>query len=208
VRPTAFVDVARPPTADRIAQLRVSGFVGWGAYLPEHGPTLSDWSADRLAALRGGILTVNATPAGLARAADTVAGLADTTVLISHVGLPGPAANGADEPTTRALLAPLLGLAGRPHVSVKLSGLYAIDPSYPHTGARTAVSAVRDAFGADRLAWASDFSPVTAEVDPADAMTPPAWLLDGASRDEVAAVLGGTLLRHLAQVDEIGGAPS
>ena len=206
VRPAAYVDVARPPSADRLRRLRSSGFVGWCAYLPEHGPTLSGWSADRLSALGGGILSINASPTALARAADTIAALHDTIVLVSHVGLPGPDARDADPDTVAALLAPLLALADRPHVSVKLSGLYAIDPHFPHAGARAAVARVQDAFGADRLAWASDFAPVTTAVDSADVLRVPTWLLQGVSRDEAQAMLGGTLLRHLAQVDEIGGA--
>lgn len=205
VHPTAYVDVSTPPSADRLRQLRDSGFVGWSAYLPESGPTLSDWSADRLVALAGGILSVNAAPAALARAAPAIAALGDTAVLVSHVGLPGAGARGADRTAARERLAPLLALADQPQVSVKLSGLYAIDPQYPHHGAAEAVRAVLEAFGPHRIAWGSDFSPATSEVAPAEAMRLPDWISEGLSRDEAAAILGGTLLRHLALTDRIGG---
>lgn len=205
VRPTAYVDASLPPSADRIRRLHRAGFVGWSAYLPATGPTLSDWSADRLSALGGGILSLNATPAALERAGNTVAGLDETAVLVSHIGLPGADVLGADAATARLLMAPLLALARHEHVSVKLSGLYAVDPDYPHTGASAAVVSVLDSFGAHRVAWGSDFSPVTSHVTPALAMQIPAWITDQASPDELAAIAGGTLHRHLAHVDSIGG---
>ena len=208
VHPTAFVDVTRPPTADQLRELRESGFVGWSAYLPEAGPTLSDWSADRLAALGGGILSVNATPTALARVTDAVDALGDTAVLVSHVGLPGADARGIDDAGARERLAALLALASRPHITVKLSGLYAIDPQYPHRGATAVVDAVLDAFGPDRVAWGSDFSPVTSAVEPAEAMRLPDGILDRLTRDEADAILGGTLLRHLALIGRIGGTES
>jgi L-fuconolactonase len=164
--------------------MRESGYVGWSAYLPEDGPTLSDWSADRLSALRGGILSLNATPSALARAADTVSALDETAVLVSHLGLPGAGVRGADAAAVRERLAPLLSLAARSHVAVKLSGLYAIDPQYPHPGAVEAVDAVLAAFGPHRVAWGSDFSPVTSTVEPSDAMELPEWILEGLSCDE------------------------
>lgn len=208
MHPTAFLDASAPPSADRLRRLRESGFAGWSAYLPETGPSLSDWSGDRLAALAGGILSVNATPSALARAADTVATLEDTALIVSHLGLPGRDSRGADAAAVRVQLAPLLGLARHPHVAVKLSGLYAIDPEYPHPGAGAAVAVVLDAFGPHRVAWGSDFSPALSAVTPREAMQLPEWISDGLSVDEVDAILGGTLLRHLTRIGRIGGTES
>ncbi|GGM33351.1 amidohydrolase family protein [Microbacterium saperdae] len=205
VRPTAFVDVTAPPSPAALRRMRADGFVGWSAYLPEASPSLSDWSSDHLEALAGGILSVNASPTALHHARHVLEKIADVRVLVSHLGLPGTTVRDADATAARHALAPLLALAPSAHISVKLSGLYAIDPSFPHPGARTTVDAVLGAFGADRIAWGSDFSPVLAEVAPDDAMGVPAWILAGLSPSETDAILGGTLLRHLAHVDSIGG---
>lgn len=205
VRPTAFVDVTDPPSPAALRGMRADGFAGWSVYLPAKGPSLSDWSSEHLAALAGGILSVNASPAALGRAQSALRTIADTCVLVSHLGLPGSTACATDIATARGMLAPLLTLAPLEHIAVKLSGLYAIDPSYPHPGARTTVEAVLDAFGADRIAWGSDFSPVVSEVAPTDAMAAPPWILAGLSPSETDAILGGTLHRHLAYVDSIGG---
>lgn len=205
VRPTAFVDVSAPPTAAALRRMREDGFVGWSVYLPDEGPSLSDWSTDQLAALSGGILSVNATPSALDRARTALAAITETRVLVSHLGLPGSTARDADAATARDLLGPLLALAPLAHITVKLSGLYAIDPGYPHLGARATVDAVFETFSADRIAWGSDFSPVLSEVAPDDAMVAPSWILTGLSPSETDAILGGTLLRHLAYVDSIGG---
>jgi predicted TIM-barrel fold metal-dependent hydrolase len=205
VHPTAFVDVAAPPSPAALRKMREDGFTGWSIYLPEEGPSLSDWSSEQLTALAGGVLSVNASPAALDRARSAFTAIAETRVLVSHLGLPGSAARDADTAAARDLLGPLLALAPLDHIAVKLSGLYAIDPRSPHLGARTTVDAVLDVFGADRIAWGSDFSPVLSEVAPDDAMVAPEWILTGLSPSETDAILGGTLLRHLAHVDSIGG---
>lgn len=205
VRPTAFVDVAAPPSPAALRGMREDGFVGWSVYLPAEGPSLSDWSSDHLAALAGGILSVNASPVALDRAQGALGTITDTRVLVSHLGLPGSTACDTDIATVRGMLAPLLTLAPLEHIAVKLSGLYAIDPSYPHAGARTTVEAVLDAFGTDRIVWGSDFSPVASEVAPSDLMVVPEWILAGLSPSETDAIRGGTLHRHLAHVDSIGG---
>lgn len=203
VRATAFIDAAAPPSPRDLAGLREEGFVGWSIYLPDAGPSLADWSPEHLAALSGGILSVNASPIALAHAGTALASMTDTRVLVSHLGLPGPAALYRGSDAIRELLGPLLVLAALPHISVKLSGLYAIDGRYPHTGARSTVDAVLGAFGSGRLAWGSDFSPVTTAVAPDEVMATPPWVLDGLSPSERDDILGGTLLSHLAHVDSI-----
>lgn len=208
MHPTAFVDVSRPPTADRLRGALESGFAGWTVYLPEGGPTLSDWTTEQIHALRGGILSVNATPAALSRVQAAISDLEDTVVLVSHVGLPGSAARGADPASARQRLAPLVALSAYPQVSVKLSGLYAIDPEFPHAGATAVVDAVLEAYGPQRLAWGSDFSPVSSSVDDQDVMRSPDWIIERVSADEADAILGGTLLRHLALIGRIEGTES
>lgn len=205
VRPTAFVDVVAPHSPAALRRMREEGFVGWSVYLPEEGPSLSDWSSDQLAAMTGGILSVNASPAALDRAHGALARIIDTRVLVSHLGLPGSAVSAPGTAAARDRIAPLLTLAPFEHIAVKLSGLYAIDPRYPHPGARTTLEAVLEAFGADRLAWGSDFSPVVSEVAPDEVMVAPDWVLSSLSPSETEAILGGTLHRHLAHVDSIGG---
>lgn len=203
VRPTAFVDAAAPPAPRDLVRLREEGFVGWSIYLPDDGASLADWSPEHLEALRSGILSVNASPMALAQAGTALASMADTRVLISHLGLPGSKALDAGSDAIHTLLGPLLELSALPQISVKLSGLYAIDGRYPHTGARSSVDAVLSAFGSGRVAWGSDFSPVTAAVASDEVMDAPPWVLDGLSPSERDDVQGGTLLRHLAHVDSI-----
>ena len=58
----------------------------------------------------------------------------------------------------RAHCQQLLDLAGFPHVYVKMSGLYTLSHlPHPHPDANWLIQAVIDAFGPDRLMWASDY---------------------------------------------------
>jgi L-fuconolactonase len=81
-------------------------------------------------------------------------------LVVSHLGLPPCVASPPAEAS--ATMADVTTLAGYPGVHVKLSGFYALtDPGhdYPHEAAWPYVRVLKDAFGADRLLWGSDFSP-------------------------------------------------
>ena len=59
----------------------------------------------------------------------------------------------------REKLEPVVDLARADNVFVKLSGLYAIDPKFPHAGAQPEGEMLLEAFGASRVVWGSDSSP-------------------------------------------------
>lgn len=195
IHSAAYVPAARVPSADDAGRLRDEGHVGIAVYAEETGRLLDRWEGEPglLDELAGAIVSVNARPGTLAAERRWVEALEGSSVLVSHLGLPGRvAAEDAAE-----VLAPVVALAELPHVSIKLSGLYAIDPIPPHPGARPAVELLLDAFGPERMLWGSDFSPVLGYTDTAAAMEfPDRWGgLDDAAR---AALDGGSLLRMLA----------
>lgn len=106
-----------------------------------------------------------------------------------------------DRPGFAADRAALLALARHPGVVVKVSGFhYAESPShaYPYARARAEILApLRDAFGADRLAWGSDFPVCRPHLSYRQAVATvadhtPSWTVR-----ERALVLGGTLDRLL-----------
>src|SRR5690606_23430538 len=115
-----------------------------------------------------------------------------------HLGLPGRHADPPEPAAARATLAALLALAGHTHVTVKLSGLYAISEpphDFPHAAAAPFVDVVLDAFGPSRLVWGSDFSPALGYVSFAQTLDP--RHLAGCTPAEVEAVMGGTLMHEL-----------
>ncbi len=148
------------------------------------------WLADALEAAdpAPSVLSLNARPAALDALADAVRSAEGTWFLISHLGLPGPAASrGAAE----AALEPLTRLAGLPHVTVKLSGQYAASlVDYPHPDVQHLVDLVADRFGSHALTWGSDFAPCLEHVTLGEAVE--CVLPTGASAAEHDAIFFGT----------------
>lgn len=170
VRPLAFLSVASPPTPAELEHLSSAGYDGFSMYLPVAGPSLDSWPVDLVTKVvelfRGRILSINGSPRAASRVLPQLRYLADNSqILISHLGGAGAAALGASVNHAKHLLAPYLSLSEIPTVMVKVSGLYAMDRPYPHTGAQGVVEAVIDQFGTGRLVWGSDFSPALAAVD-------------------------------------------
>jgi predicted TIM-barrel fold metal-dependent hydrolase len=198
--PLAFVPV--DPGRTELAGRWEQGFAGVSLYAvePGDGERLGAWPDDLVAELNGhrAVVSVNALPgvsAGLERFVDRADGC---TVLFSHLGLPG-AVRVAPPPAEAAeRLAHVLRLAGRPHVGVKLSALYAAtDPphAWPHEPARPFVRALLERFGPERLYWGSDASPALQFVSFDQTVDVLGGL--GLTRQEAGAVLGGNLLRVL-----------
>lgn len=85
------------------------------------------------------------------------------TIVIAHMGRPV-----VEEPEPWPEWCTLLELARHPNVYVKLSGFYSFslkgwgEIEYPYSEVKPFVKALRDAFGADRLTWGSDFTPCLA----------------------------------------------
>lgn len=189
--PLAFLDAASA-TPDAVGRALDAGAAGFSMYLGTDGSLaevvpLEVWRAIDEA---GVLLSLNAGPGALSAFAEVAGELGATTVLISHLGLPGPGAP-ANEPLTR--------LAAHPDVLVKLSGLYAIDPVFPHAAAAAHVEAVLGAFGAGRVVWGSDFSPGLDVVSEPELFAVPGWATALLTETEFADVLGGTLRRIAAR---------
>lgn len=161
IAPLAYVD---PTTdADRVDAIINNGFDGVSIY-PPAAPDRSytDWLSAVLAAAdaRAAVVSLNVRPTGYRSVADALGDRTDLTVLLSHLGLPGP--GGPDHDAGQA--SPLLD---HPRVSVKISGLYAAsEPSHawPHSDADAIIDRLITRLGPDRLVWGSDFSPALGHV--------------------------------------------
>lgn len=146
------------------------------------------------------VVSLNARPEALAELAPVIRRLERTWFLVSHLGLPGPV-DSTEE--ARERLSPLLGLAGLPNVTVKLSGQYAASVvGYPHPDVQSLVDLVAERFGADALTWGSDFSPCLEHVTFAESVD--CVLPSGASESERDDILFGTADRLF---DHYLGAP-
>lgn len=108
--------------------------------------------------------SLNIDPAALAVLTPRLAGLRHTTVLLSHLGLPGRAAG---SPAER--LAPVIGaVRAGAHIRVKVSGLYAVagpDEGAPFASATPYLRELRDRIGVEHLVWGSDYTPVLSRQD-------------------------------------------
>ena len=194
----AFVRPQASLTESGLDRIFDAGHAGIALYLPDAaaGATLASWSMAVWRALsdRRSIISLNAVPAATLELAAAVAAAPDATFLFAHLGLPGPC-NDATRAEAAERLAPLLTLAKAPKVGVKLSGLYAVDPTPGHPGARPFVDLLIDMLEPERLFWGSDFSPVLEYSTVADTLSLPSLeRLDKAAQD---AIMGGNLRRLL-----------
>lgn len=200
--PLAFLPASSPPTVEGLQELRTRGAAGFALYPASEAEAraVNEWPAAVFAEMRAqsAVVSLNADPAAAACMARVIDQLDGCPVLISHIGSPGQFAGAPGPADARELLAPLLALAGREHVSVKLSGLYGVsDPfhDFPHDQARPFVDVLLQELGPARLVWGSDYSPALDYVSFAQAAD--TGLLSGCSEAEVEAVMGGNLLRLL-----------
>ena len=92
----------------------------------------------------------------LERAVPVLEAHPDLTVIIDHLGLRQPPLEQRDDPPFRRL-PDLLALARFPNVAVKVCGVPALsEEQYPFTDAWPFVHQMFEAFGPERLMWASD----------------------------------------------------
>jgi L-fuconolactonase len=129
-------------------------------HLPAQRAWLTDGTADWLwaAAERHGVALSVLTPGSLPemdRIAERHPGL---KLCIDHLALPG----GLLDDAAFADLPSLLALAKRPNVVVKAGAIpcYSSEP-YPYRGLHKYLRQVFDAFGPERIFWASDFTRLT-----------------------------------------------
>jgi len=164
IRPAAFVDVGAPPSLDTLETWRDQGFIGVTMY---PGAALDDlhrfpdevW--DWMVANRW-LLSVNSSGEAWSAWTDVLERHQQLRLVMSHLGLPTKVSEPIDLGAARAAMVHQVGLAQYPQVRVKLSGFYALtEPSYdyPHELAWPYVEALMEAFGVERLLWASDYTP-------------------------------------------------
>lgn len=193
-----YLDASIVPEEEELLLRREQGYLGFSLYLDEGQASLSRWPASTLRSFgrEGSIVSINASPDSLVRATPQIADMTSCAVLISHLGLPGLMPDATRE-EARQRMRPLLELQSLPQVSVKLSGLYAIDPLYSYRGAAPHIEEVFEAFGPARLLWGSDFSPAMGYGSPQQVASLPPWLASRFSTDELAAVAGQNLRQTL-----------
>lgn len=164
--PTAFIEPQRGLSRATLDILAEGGFVGLSFYI------FSDADQAALLALpeevwnwlvrQRWVLSVNSTGERWRAWGTILQQFPDLRVLVSHLGLPPRVATPPAREEARRTMAPVLALADYPGARIKLSGLYALtDPGhdYPHQAAWPHIHAALDAYGPERMLWASDFSP-------------------------------------------------
>lgn len=143
------------------------GAAGWSAYVigaaaGQAWASLPDEVWDGLDA--EAVLSLNINPDALAALLPRLAGLGRTTVLISHLGLPGLGAGTVEE-----RLAPVVeAVRTVPRCRVKVSGLYALaedGDQPPYVRATPYLEGLAEAVGTEALVWGSDFPPVLDHQD-------------------------------------------
>ena len=166
VHPAAYFDASAPPTTEELTRLQADGFVGVSFYI---------FGQDRVDALlrisdevwswlvsKRWLVSVNSKGDDWNAWQEVLGRHPELRLVVSHLGLPTKQAEAPDATGAREAMASVLALAGYPQAQVKLSGFYALtDPGhdYPHRAAWPYVEALLDAYGAERLLWASDYSP-------------------------------------------------
>ena len=96
--------------------------------------------------------------------ADLAAGYPDLQFILDHLGLPQPPIDDRESPPWRSLPR-LLTLADYPNIAVKLCGAPTLTESqFPFADLWPHVSQICDAFGVDRLMWASDISRIYGRI--------------------------------------------
>lgn len=202
VAPAAFLPSWPAPTEDEVEALTEMGFVGVVLYVPtpEVAEQVARWPVPTLERIGQSVpvVSLNASMGATAALEGVVAALAPSTVLFSHLGLPGRFTTAPRPEEVRARSRPLLDLAGMSHVGVKISAMYSVSEprhAFPHAAAGPLIRELVADFGPGRLFWGSDYSPALDWVSFAQTVDVPlpADLTDG-ERD---AVMGGNLIRVL-----------
>ena len=165
VCPVAYFDPAKPPTADDLEQLKAEGFVGLSLYIfgQERIDALLCISDDVWMWLssKRWLVSVNSKGEDWTAWQEILQRHGQLRLVVSHLGLPPKVSAPPAEAAAKEAMASVLALAAFPQSRVKLSGFYAMtDPGhdYPHRAAWPYVEALLDAYGVERLLWASDFS--------------------------------------------------
>jgi L-fuconolactonase len=198
VVPLAYLPIAKPPRVESLRDLSDRGAAGFAMYLSSglDCQALCDWPTATFAELcrQRALMSINAAPGSMAYMERVIDNLEGCRVLFSHLGSPGRFARAPTTSEARDRIRPLLALASRPDVAVKVSGLYAVsDPphDFPHDTARPFVELLLESFSPSRLMWGSDFSPMLDYVSFAQALDIRA--LAGCTSAELEKIMGANL---------------
>ncbi len=166
VHPVAYFGAGEPPTTDDLERLKTEGFVGLSFYIfgQERVDALLNISDEVWAWLtsRRWLVSVNSKGEDWTAWQEVLKRHGELRLVVSHLGLPPKVSEPPVEAEAKEAMASVLGLAGFPQSRVKLSGFYALtDPGYdyPNRAAWPYVEALLEAYGVERLLWASDYSP-------------------------------------------------
>ena len=166
VYPAAYFNPAEPPTTEALAKLQANGFVGLSFYIfgRERVDALLGISDDvwRWLVSRRWLISVNSKGDDWNAWQEVLGRHPELRLVVSHLGLPPKVAEAPDGAGATAAMDSVLALAEFAQTRVKLSGFYALtDPGhdYPNRAAWPYVEALLDAYGVERLLWASDYSP-------------------------------------------------
>jgi L-fuconolactonase len=194
INPVSYLDLSSIPSKISLRETLELGFIGFSIYLDPSASQLSDSIALVLNGLpvKSRIISINAGPDSLETARTQIESLDSCSVLISHIGLPGPSSR-HDIRCFRNKLKPLLNLKKSEHVFVKISGLYTVDPIYPHFGAKVYVEEILEKFGPARLMWGSDFAPSLEFNSPSHIVRLPEWLTGQLTGDELMSIYSENL---------------
>jgi predicted TIM-barrel fold metal-dependent hydrolase len=164
VRPAAYVEAGAPPSLADLEAWRDQGFIGLTMYpgaaveeLRRFPDEVWEWMV-----ANQWLLSVNSSGEAWSAWTDVLDRHDQLRLVMSHLGLPPKVSAPIDVETAGAAMVHQVSLAEYPEVRVKLSGFYALtEPShdYPHELAWPYVEVLTGAFGAERLLWASDYTP-------------------------------------------------
>ena len=166
VHPAAYFDASEPPTTEELTRLQADGFVGVSFYIfgqERVGALLSisDEVWSWLVSKRW-LVSVNSKDDDWNAWQEVLTRHPELRLVVSHLGLPPRQVEAPDAAGAKEAMASVLALSRYPQARVKLSGFYALtDPGhdYPHRAAWPYVEALLEAYGTERLLWASDYSP-------------------------------------------------
>jgi L-fuconolactonase len=173
---------------------------------------LDDLGALRWVADRGLVLWTYLTPDQLPALLELPGRFPDMPIVLNHLGFfPHDMrvdAHGRPrfaDPLPQERVAAVLSLARHANVHVMVSGQYALSAQEPpYRDLDPLIRRLADAYGADRLLWASDHPWIDDVPGYATMRALPALALPDASPAELAAILGGTALRLFPALNRAG----
>jgi L-fuconolactonase len=204
IAPLAFCHIGRPPSPATIGRYADQGFVGISLYALtcDQANALADWPSSVVEQInaRRWIISINARPASISRLLPFAKRASGCSILMSHLGLPGPLTGAGGARAARQRLKALMAITRLEHVGVKLSGFYAIDSgrSY-YAQSQTYIRVLHEMVGSRRLFWGSDFSPALSHISFAQALDVVSG--SGLAQSDLRAIMHDNLVHLITSVE-------